>query len=303
MDRLTSLTAFVWVVDSGGFSAAGRRLNMSTTMISNYIQSLESRLGTRLLNRTTRKVSLTETGRACYDRYRQALADLDRADDLAKTWQTKPRGLLRVCTIMQLGPLIAPVMVSYLGRHPEVQISLTVAPREIDIIDERYDVAVRLYPSTDSRMIVRDLATWQHVLCCSPAYLEKHGPISHPSELAERNCLSNIGYPPGDDWYFVDQEGAAVAVRTAGNLATDSGETLRAIVLQGDAICLAEDFLVRDDFDAGRLIRLLPQYSTVEFTMSAACPDHHRRSANVQAFMDMLVDYSFEQKARIGACA
>src|ERR1700754_635060 len=155
MDRLTSLTAFVRVVDSGGFSAAGRRLNMSTTMVSNHVQALEERLGARLLNRTTRKVSLTEVGRAYYDRATQILADLEQADDIAGALQSTPRGTLRIYTGTHIVPFIAPVVAEFLGAYPGVKVDLSMGERSIDLIDEGFDVAIRLTPRPDSSLIVR----------------------------------------------------------------------------------------------------------------------------------------------------
>src|SRR5260370_23255016 len=172
MDRLTRLTAFVRVVDSGGFSAAGRRLNMSTTMVSNHVQSLEDRLGARLIHRTTRKVSLTEIGKAYYYRCVQILADLEQADDIAGAQQSTPRGTLRIYTATHIVQFIAPVVAEFLARYPDVKVDLTMGERTVDMIDEGFDVAVRLTPPPDSSLIVRSLATWRHVLCCSPAYLE-----------------------------------------------------------------------------------------------------------------------------------
>src|SRR5215831_12053239 len=172
MDRLTSLTAFVRVVDNGGFSAAGRKLNMSTTMVSNHVQALEERLGARLLNRTTRKVSLTEVGKAYYDRCTQILADIEQADDIAGALQSTPRGTLRIYTNTHIVQFLAPVVNSFLRSYPDVKVGVTIGERAVDLIDEGYDIAVRMVPPPDSSLIVRSLATWRHVLCCSHAYLE-----------------------------------------------------------------------------------------------------------------------------------
>src|SRR5215813_11972967 len=198
MDRLTSLTAFVRVVDSGGFSAAGRRLNMSTTMVSNHVQALEDRLGARLLNRTTRKVSLTEVGRAYYDRCIQILADIAQADDIAGALQSTPRGTLRVYTATHIVHFVAPVVAHFLSRYPEVKVDLTMGERNIDLIDVGFDVAVRLTPPPDSSLIVRNLATWRHVLCCSHAYLERFDRPQQLAELGGHNCLRHVNYPFGD---------------------------------------------------------------------------------------------------------
>jgi DNA-binding transcriptional LysR family regulator len=299
MDRLTSLTAFVRVVDSGGFSAAGRRLTMSTTMVSNHIQALEDRLGARLLNRTTRKVSLTEVGRAYYDRCVQILADIEQADDIAGALQSTPRGTLRIYTATHIVPFVAPVVAEFLAAYPDVKVDLTMGERAIDMVDEGFDVAIRLTPPPDSSLIVRSLATWRHVLCCSHAYLEKHGRPQQLSDLSEHNCVRHVLYPFEDEWRFVDRKGMPASVRVSGNLITNSGETLRTAALHGGAICLAAGFLVQDDLEAGRLVRLLPEYRPVELSMNAVYPHRHHLSAKVRTFIDMLAHHSAEQQKLI----
>jgi DNA-binding transcriptional LysR family regulator len=299
MDRLTSLTAFVRVVDSGGFSAAGRHLNMSTTMVSNHVQSLEDRLGARLLNRTTRKVSLTEVGKTYYDRCTQILADLEQADDVAGSSQSTPRGTLRIHTATHIVPFVAPVVAEFLASYPEVKVDLTMGEQNIDMIEERIDVAIRLSPPPDSSLIARSLATWRHVLCCSHGYLEKHPRPLQLSDLAEHNCARHMLYPYQDEWHFVDRKGAPASVRVSGNLFTNSGETIRVAALQGVGVCLAPGFLVHDDLEAGRLVRLLPEYRPVEFALNAIYPHRHHLSAKVRSFIDLLAHRSAEQQKLI----
>jgi DNA-binding transcriptional LysR family regulator len=299
MDRLTSLTAFVRVVDSGGFSAAGRRLNMSTTMVSNHIQALEDRLGARLLNRTTRKVSLTEVGKAYYDRCTQILAEIEQADEVAGALQSKPRGTLRIYTATHIVQFIAPVVAEFLKLYPEVKVDLTIGERTIDMIDEGFDLAIRLTPPPDSSLIVRSLATWRHVLCCSPGYIEQHGPLQQLSELADHNCLRHALYPYEDEWRFVDRNDAPASVRVSGNLISNSGETLRTSVLQGVGIWLAAGFLIADDLKSGRLVRILPEYRPVEFAMNAVYPHRHHLSAKVRSFIDLLSHHSAEHQRLI----
>jgi DNA-binding transcriptional LysR family regulator len=299
MDRLTSLTAFVRVVDSGGFSAAGRRLNMSTTMVSNHVQALEERLGARLLHRTTRKVSLTEVGKAYYDRATQILADIEQADDIAGALQSTPRGTLRIYTATHIVPFVAPVVAEFLRSYPDVKVDLNMGERTIDIIDEGFDVAIRLTPPPDSSLIVRSLATWRHVLCCSPSYLEKHGRLQQLSELSEHNCVRHALYPFGDEWHFADRKGMPATVRVSGNLISNSGETLRRAALDGIGITLAPGFLIHDDLEEGRLVRLLPEYRPVELSMNAVYPHRHHLSAKVRTFIDMLAQHSAEQQKLI----
>ena len=298
MDRLTSLEVFSKVVDSGGFSAAGRRLNMSTTMVSNHVQALEDRLGARLLNRTTRKVSLTEVGRAYYDRCIQILADIEQADDIAGALQSTPRGTLRVYTATHIVQFVAPVITEFLAAYPDVKVDLSMGERTIDLIEEGFDVAIRLTPPPDSSLIVRSLATWRHVLCCSQAYIEKLGRPEQLSELAERNCLRHVNYPY-DEWRFVDRKGAPASVRVSGRLISNSGETLRRAALEGVGIVLAPGFLLHDDLESGRLVRLLPEYRPVEFSMNAVYPHRHHLSAKVRTFIDRLAYHAAEQQKLI----
>jgi DNA-binding transcriptional LysR family regulator len=298
MDRLTSLTAFVRVVDSGGFSAAGRRLNMSTTMVSNHVQSLEDRLGARLLQRTTRKVSLTEVGKAYYDRCVQILADIEQADDIAGAQQSTPRGTLRIYTATHIVQYVSPVVAEFLAAYPEVKVDLAMGERAIDMIDEGFDVAIRMTPPPDSSLIVRSLATWRHVLCCSHGYLEKHGRPQALAELADHNCIRHVNYPY-DEWRFVDRKGEPASVRVSGNLTSNSGETLRMVAQQDGGIFLAAGFLVHDDLESGRLVRLLPEYRPVEFSMNAVYPHRHHLSAKVRFFIDMLARHSAEQQRLI----
>lgn len=299
MDRLTSLTAFVRVADSGGFSAAGRRLNMSTTMVSNHVQALEDRLGARLLNRTTRKVSLTEVGRAYYDRCVQILADIEQADDIAGALQSTPRGTLRVYIATHIVQFVSPVIAEFLAQYPDVKVELTMGERTLDIIDEGFDIAVRLTPPPDSSLIVRSLATWRHVLCCSHDYLERHGRVQQLAELSGHNCLRHMNYPYEDEWRFVDRKGQPASVKISGRLLTNSGEALRMAALQGNGICMAPGFMVHDDLEEGRLVRLLPEYRPIEFSMNAVYPHRHHLSAKVRTFIDLLVQHSSEQQKRI----
>ena len=299
MDRFTSLTAFVHVVENGGFSAAARRLNMSTTMVSNHVQALEDRLGVRLLNRTTRKVSLTEIGKAYYGRSIQILADLEQADDIASELQSVPRGTLRIHVATHMVPFVAPVVAKLLSTYPELKVDLRMGEADVDLIEEGYDVALRMTPPPDSSLIVRSLATWRHVLCCSHDYIEKHGKVQKLDELTGHNCGRHLNYPFGDEWRFLDRKGTPASVRISGSFVTNSGEALRKVALEGAAVCLTAGFLIQDDLEAGRLVRLLPEYRTVELSMNAVYPHRHHLSAKVRTFIDLIAHHSAEQQKLI----
>ena len=171
--------------------------------------------------------------------------------------------------------------------------------RNIDMIDEGFDVAVRLTPPPDSSLIVRSLATWRHVLCCSHGYLEKHGRPQAIVRTRRAQLRSPRALSLWDEWHFVDRKGTPASVRVSGNLITNSGETLRTAALQGGGICLAAGFLVHDDLEAGRLVRLLPEYRPVELPMNAVYPHRHHLSAKVRTFIDMLPHHSAEQQKLI----
>jgi DNA-binding transcriptional LysR family regulator len=267
-------------------------------MVSNHVQALEDRLGARLLNRTTRKVSLTEVGRAYYDRCIQILADIEQADDVAGALQSTPRGTLRVYTATHIVQFVAPVITEFLAAYPDVKVDLSMGERTIDLIEEGFDVAIRLTPPPDSSLIARSLATWRHVLCCSQGYIEKLGRPEQLSELAERNCLRHVNYPY-DEWRFVDRKGAPASVRVSGRLISNSGETLRRAALEGVGIVLAPGFLLHDDLESGRLVRLLPEYRPVEFSMNAVYPHRHHLSAKVRTFIDRLAYHAAEQQKLI----
>ena len=287
MDRLTSLTVFGRVVECGGFSAAARRLNMSVTMVSNHIQSLEERLGARLLNRTTRKVSLTETGKTYYERSKQILADLDEAVRIAGALQSTPRGTLRLHTSTHIHNFLAPVISEFLTNNPAVSIELMVGDRMIDLVEEGIDLAIRTIPPPDSSLIVKRLTPWRHILCCSPGYLERNSAPSALADLANHNCVRYAFYPFGDEWHFEDAAGKPASVRVSGSVVTNSADVLRALALGGHGIFLAPSFIIVDDIKSGALVRLLADHHPTEFAINAIYPHRHQLSAKVRTFIDL----------------
>jgi len=295
MDRLTSLTVFARVVENGGFSAAARRLNMSTTMVSNHVQSLEDHLGARLLNRTTRKVSVTEVGRIYYERCTQILAELEEADSAAGELQSKPRGTLRIYTSTHIVRFIAPVVAEFLAAYPEVSIELSIGERMVDLVEEGFDLAIRTMMPPDSSLIVRQLATWRHVLCCSPDYLETHAPPIRPEEFAGHNCLRYAYYPYEDGWHFVAPDGTTVAAKVSGNLLSSSAEVLRVSALRGQGLFLAPEFFISEDIDKGNLVPLMTDYRPAEFAFNAIYPHRRHLSAKVRGFIDLLGERITEQ--------
>ena len=290
MDRLTSLNVFVAVAESGGFSAAARRLNMSTTMVSNHVRSLEEGLGARLMNRTTRKVSLTEVGRTYFSRASQILADLEEADAAAGALQSAPRGTLRLHTSASIVRFVAPVIAEFLALNPDVAVDHAVGENMVDLVEEGFDLAIRTTLPPDSSLIVRRLTSWRHILCCAPSYLEKRAAPEHPSDLVRHNCLRYTYYPYADGWHFTGPDGETIAVPVSGNLSSSSAEALRFFLLKGEGLLLAPRFLIGDELDTGKLVTLMPDYRPVEMAINAIYPHRRFVSAKVRGFIDLLAE-------------
>jgi DNA-binding transcriptional LysR family regulator len=244
MDRLASITAFVRVTESGGFTASARRLNASTAAVSENVQALENALGVRLLNRTTRRVSLTEIGRDYYERCVQILHDLEEADEAAGALQLTPRGELRVYCHHGVSRFVAPIVTGFLARYPEASVDLRTGDLMIDLVQEGFDLAIIPVPPPDSALIRRRLAAGRCILCCAPAYLEKHPAPRCPEDLAGHQCLRYAYAPFGDRWPFLDAGGIPVIARVSCNLMTTCPETLRAAAIAGIGIVLVP--FVRD---------------------------------------------------------
>ena len=295
MDRLTSLAVFGRVVECGGFSAAARRLNMSVTMVGNHVQSLEERLGVRLLNRTTRKVSLTETGKYYYERSSQILAELDEADRTASALSTTPRGTLKVYTSGSIVRFLLPVFSEYMELYPSISVDFSVGERMVDMIEDGYDLVIRTLPP-DSSLIARKLTPWRHMLVCSPAYVDSHPLPLKPAEIADHNCLQYAYYPYGDEWRFEDGDGRQESVKISGNVVSNNAEMLRFLTLNERGLFLAPSFVVFDDIAEGRLIKIMPDYRPVEFTINAVYPNRSHLPTKVRLFIDLLAERFAEHR-------
>jgi|SRR5690242_7309252 len=287
MDRVTSMMSFVQVAEHGGFSAAARRLNMSTSMVTTHVKTLEDRLGVRLLNRSTRKVSLTEVGQAYYDRCVQILAEIEAADQIAEALQSKPRGILRLNVAPPVPRIIAPVIAEYGTLYPDVSIQITLTSRMVDMVVEAFDLAIRILPVPDSSLIVRRLATYRFVVCGAASYFASHGRPKHPNELTTHNCMLFSDAPWEMQWRFRGPGGDHV-VRLSGNLRTNSGEALRRAALLGQGLIYAPIFLVDDDLKSGALEPVLTEFSAVELSIDAIYPDRRHLSSKVRCLIDLL---------------
>lgn len=288
MDRLSAIEAFITIVERGGFTAAAESLRISRAMVSKHVQDLEEHLGARLLNRTTRRVSLTEVGSVYYERCFQILADLAEADAAVGELQAEPVGTLRLNAPMSFGTMhLATAVADYAALHPKVAIDMTLNDRIVDLVEEGYDVAVRIGRLADSSLIARRLASSRMVVCAAPSYLARHGTPATPQELTQHNCLGYSYVSPRDEWRFEGPQGA-IMVRVSGNLMANNGEALAVAARQGYGIIVQPTFIVGDDLKTGRLVRLLPEYRPAESPISAVYPHARHLSAKVRSFVDFL---------------
>lgn len=288
MDRLDDMLAFIKVVDAKSFTAAADRLNLSKSVVSRRIADLENRLGARLLNRTTRKLSLTEVGQAFYERCTRIISDLDEAERAVADLHAAPRGRLRVNAPLSFGLLhLAPAVAEFMERFPAIEIDIDLNDRYVDLFDEGYDVAVRIGRLRDSSLIARRLAPNRRVVCASPRYLEKHGTPRVPEDLAQHRCLIYTNVPAAEQWQF-KVNGETRTVRVNGTLRANNGDILMAACVAGHGIVVSPTFLCGDALSSGAVTCLLTDYAFSDSAVYAVYPQNRHLSPKVRAFVDFL---------------
>jgi DNA-binding transcriptional LysR family regulator len=284
------MAVFVKVVETSSFAATARYLGMSPAMVSRHIQLLEERLGARLLNRTTRRVSLTEVGQIYHERCLRILSELEEADRAASELQSVPRGRLRVTAPMTFGIRhLAPIIADYLRLYPEVAIDLSLDDRCVDLLEEGFDLAIRVGALADSSLIARRLTLAEMVLCASPDYLKQHGIPKTPRDLEQHNCLAYAYSRSRNEWRFIGPSGTEETIPVSGRFVANNGDALRIIAREAIGIIVAPQFVVEEEMKAGHLVRLLPEYRTVAFPVHAVYPHSRYLSAKARTFIDFLV--------------
>lgn len=284
------MASFVSVVDEGTFIGAAHAVGSSKAAISRHLNDLEHRLGVRLLHRTTRSLSLTAEGQAFYARCRELLADLQNAESEITSQSGAPSGLLRVNAPLTFGVLhLAPLWGQFADLYPRVSLDVTLGDRVVDLIEEGYDLAVRISPITSPMLVSRKLASTRMVLCASPEYLAKHGTPTHPRELAAHRAIAYTYMTGGDEWAFTAPEGP-VSVHINAAIHTNNGDTCRLAALEHHGIILQPTFLIGTDLERGALVELMPQYRSVELDINAVYPTRKFLPLKVRRLIDFLVD-------------
>jgi DNA-binding transcriptional LysR family regulator len=292
MDRLASMAAFVKVVDVGSFAGAAAALAMSPQMIAKHVAWLETRLGARLLNRTTRRQSLTEMGKTYHERCKIVLADADWADALADEAQQAPRGLLRINAPVSFGThTLTPVVGRYLRRYPGVEIDLVLNDRYVDLVEEGYDAVFRIGPLKDSSFLARELAPFRVLACASPAYLRDKGVPQTPSDLAQHDCLAyaSVTGPAASEWRF-ERGGEQFPVKVKPRLRLNDAKALLIAALHDSGIVFIAEDLARDSLKSGKLSQVLPDYDTPARPMHLIYHPDRRPTPKLKTFVTMVVD-------------
>lgn len=290
MDRLAAMQSFVRTVERGSFAAAATGTGLSATMIGNHVRFLEARLGALLLHRTTRRQSLTELGRAYYERCRGILLDIEAAEAFADAVQAVPRGLLRMTAPVVLGTTVLPrLLAEYLRVHPQVQVDLILQDRRVDLLEDGLDAAIRAGRLPDSGLIARVLAPLQMVVCAAPAYLAARGAPETPADLAAHDCLDFAHAAEPGMWRFAGS-GGEVAVAVNGSLRINSGQALRVAALEGAGVSLLPEVLVAGDLAEGRLVLLLADHPAPSLKLHLlTLPDRHP-TPKLRSFVEFITE-------------
>nr|WKF60350.1 HTH-type transcriptional regulator DmlR [Paraburkholderia busanensis] len=293
MDRFTSMTIFARVVERGSFAAAAEGSGMTPTMVANHVRELERHLKGRLLNRTTRRHSLTELGQRYHAQCVNILALLASAELDAREMQANPRGRLRVSCPVSFGTrVLVPVLSRYLDRYPEVEVELSLSDRFVDLAEEGFDAAIRVGDLPDSGFVARLLGYSPRIACASPAYLAQQGHPREPAELAQHHCLAFMQpNGPERDWRFPRPDGnGAERVKVRGRLDVNGGMALREAALAGIGVILQPRMILHDDLEAGRLVQLFPDWPAPTWPIHLVYLPDTRMPPKLERFIAFLAE-------------
>jgi len=290
VDRFKEMQAFAAVADAGSFVRAAESLQVSKTAVSRLIGDLEARLGVRLLHRTTRRLSLTAEGELFHARCKALTADVEEAEAEVTARAGEAVGLLRLNVPVSFGLMhLAPLWPAFLQQHPKVTLDVTLADRIIDLVDEGYDLAVRIAQLPASSLVSRKIASTRLVLCASPGYLRRHGEPSHPADIARHTVFTYTLLATGDTWNFEGPDGP-VEVKVTPRLRSNNGDTCCAAALQHQGIVLQPSFTVSHHLRAGALVEVLPHYRSLELGVYTVYASRRHVTPKVRVVVDFLVD-------------
>ncbi len=291
MTRIMDLETFVEVVTQGSFTRAAEKLGVSKSYVSKQIAVLEDNLGVRLLNRTTRKIATTDAGQAFYERARRILDDVDEAQRSVMQLNTAPRGVLRMSAPMSFGlQFVTPIVAKFMCANPELNVDLDFSDREVDVIDEGFDLVIRIGQLADSSFIARKVAPVRLVTCASPDYLAKNGTPRTPSDLSHHECLHYTYQSSPSAWRFESESGETVHVAVSGRMKANNGIALLEASRLGIGISVLPDFIANEDLAQGTLVEILNDWTPGERAIWALYPHNRHLSAKVRLFIDFLAE-------------
>ncbi len=291
MARLEDMETFARVVEAGSISGAAERLGVAKSVVSRRIANLEERLGAQLFRRTTRRLNLTDTANSFYDRCVRILADVQEAEEAVSDEHATLHGRLRVAVPLSFGLMhLGPAIDDFLKVHPAVEFDLDFNDRQVDLLMEGFDVAVRIAHLADSSFIARRLATIKVAVCASPGYLERHGTPGTPAELRDHTCLTYTHLPDPSLWTYEGPDGKYLSVRVKSRLLANNGDFMCEAAIAGQGIASLPTFLVYKAIAQGRLVRILPDYAWPSIDAYAVYPQTRHLSHRVRAFVDFLAE-------------
>lgn len=286
---LNEIVVFARVVETGSFTAAAQSLGLPKSTVSRKIAQLEERLDARLLQRTTRKLSLTEVGKAYFERCQRIVADIAAAEQLVSDLQAAPRGLLRLTAPVDVGGLyLGCIIAAFLAENPAIQLELVLSDRVFDLVDERLDLAVRFGPLPDSSLVARRLGAVEGMLVASPEYLAKRGTPKHPDELRDHDIIGFVPLSRFRTWNLTGPRGEEAQLTLPARLVANGMFVVRDAVRNGAGISLLSDFAVSDDLRSGALVRVLPGWSGASGELFAVYPSQRNLSPKLRTFLDFL---------------
>lgn len=288
MDRLTAMQLFVRVVETGSFSAVAREMDMTQPTVSKQLAALESRLKTRLLNRSTRQLSLTEAGSSYYESCKRILDEVREAEGNLGTLQGKVAGTLRLNTSIALGQMyVAPIAIRFQKVHPEVEIDLQLQDRFVDLVEEGVDIAIRVGRLTDSSLVARRLGRARRITVATPGYLKKHGTPRVPADLVNHNCILYHYLSTGNEWIFEAPEGE-IRVKVSGTFKANNGDAIAQAVFADLGIAIAPEWIVHDALASGKIRSILTDFAPTPLDINAVFPSARHISTKVRSFVDFL---------------
>jgi DNA-binding transcriptional LysR family regulator len=291
MTAPADMTAFVRAMTLGSFSAAARDLALTPSAISKLVTRLEDRLGVRLLNRTTRKLSLTAEGAAYFERARRIVADIEEAEAELTAFRRRPKGLLRLNVLVAFGRRqLIPALPRFLERYPEIQVDVELSDRRVNLVESGVDIAIRLGALEDSSLVARKICDIERAICAAPSYLARHGTPRRPEDLLGHNCLSVSDFPALRRWTFNTRQGRRI-IEVSGSVTANGGEALLDLAVLGVGIVRLVDFVTAPEVAAGRLMPLLVDSHIGDTSpLHAVYPQGRHRAPKVAAMVDFLIE-------------